>query len=292
VPPPPGPPRSREGSGTVGLREAAARLGVHYMTAYKYVRSGRLPATKVGDEWRIAVADLEGHVTSDPSDPSVASGRRAAVPPRPDRLRARLVAGDEAGAWGLVDEALVAGNSPQEILTGQLVPALRDIGERWADGHLTIAEEHRASAVAMRLVARLGPRLGGPGRRRGTIVLGSVADDRHALPTAILGDLLRGARFDVVDLGADTPPESFVEAARAADRLVAVALTVTAPDAVGSVAAAVAAVRRALPGVPVLVGGGAVPDRDAAVALGSDGWAAGPDEVVALFDSLARERFG
>ncbi|MDA8269090.1 MAG: helix-turn-helix domain-containing protein [Actinomycetota bacterium] len=39
---------SSGGSDVIGLQQAADRLGVHYMTVYRYVRTGRLPATKVG----------------------------------------------------------------------------------------------------------------------------------------------------------------------------------------------------------------------------------------------------
>lgn len=293
----PSPARSREAP--LGLREVASRLGVHYMTVYKYVRSGRLPATKVGDEWRVEVAALDllaasrTTVTTDHRRTS-ASGTAGpdAVNDRCDRFRTRLVAGDEGGAWSLVESLLARGASPTEVLLDLVVPALREIGEEWAAGRLTIAEEHRASAVATRVVSRLGPGLTGPGRRRGTVVVGSPAGDHHALPTAIVGDLVRGSRFDVIDLGADTPAESFVDAARAADRLVAVTVTVTAPEALTAVPAVVTAVRRQLPGTAVLVGGGAVTDEVAARTLGSDGWAATPDGLVALYDSLARDRLG
>ena len=49
--PPPSPP-------TISLGEAAERLGVHYMTAYRYVRTGRLPATRVGGQWVVDPRDL------------------------------------------------------------------------------------------------------------------------------------------------------------------------------------------------------------------------------------------
>ena len=38
-------------AGLLGLQEVADRLGVHYMTAYRYVRTGRLPATRIGAQW-------------------------------------------------------------------------------------------------------------------------------------------------------------------------------------------------------------------------------------------------
>ncbi len=153
-------------------------------------------------------------------------------------------------------------------------PSLRSIGERWADGELLIADEHRASAVAQRLIARMGPRVHRPGRRKGTVVLGSVAGDRHSLPTAILSDLLRGAGLEVIDLGADCPAGSFVDAVAAVGAPCVIGVCVTAPDVAASVPGLVEAMRRAaVPGCPVVVGGGAVTDAAMADAMGADLWA-------------------
>jgi methanogenic corrinoid protein MtbC1 len=86
-----------------------------------------------------------------------------------------------------------------------------------------------------------------------------------------VADELRAARFDVVDLGSNTPAESFAETARLAVRLVAVLIGATMADDRGIVEV-VHAVREACPGVPVLVGGAGVADRATAAALGADGW--------------------
>ncbi len=199
----------------------------------------------------------------------------------------RLLAGDEAGAWGVVETATAAGADPAEVLTSLVAPALERIGAQWAAGELSVADEHRATAVAHRLVARLGPSFVRPGRRRGTVVLGSVAGDRHALPTAMLGDLLRGERFEVVDLGPDTPAESFVATAVAVDRLQAVGICVSDSGLLGTVPDFVQTVRAGLddPAVPVHVGGSAITDVRLAQQVGSDGFASDPSEVVALFAS-------
>ena len=45
-------------NGCLTLAEAAQELGVHYMTVYRYVRTGRLPARQVAGEWQIEPADL------------------------------------------------------------------------------------------------------------------------------------------------------------------------------------------------------------------------------------------
>ena len=274
-----------EGGTTLGLREAAEQLGVHYMTAYRYVRSGRLPAHKVGNEWQVDPADLAA--LQAPGAERGPSGRRPTRSVHRERLERRLLAGDEPGAWGVVESAMSSGAEPSEVLTDLLAPSLRSIGERWAGGELSIADEHRASAVAQRLIARMGPRFARPGRRRGAVVLGPVAGDRHSLPTAILGDLLRGAGLEVVDLGADCPAESFVDAVHWADSPCAVGICVTAPEAVAGVPAVISTLRDAGVRCPVVVGGGAVADRELAMRLGADLWAGPIDEVIELFVSLA-----
>jgi excisionase family DNA binding protein len=277
--------------GTVSLRDAAESIGVHYMTAYRYVRSGRLPAKKVGSTWRVMVADLERLAAGEDLETQIVQksggGTRAA---HRARLESRLIAGDEGGAWGVLDSAMAAGADPDEVLLELLSPSMVSIGARWADGEISIAEEHRASAVAQRLIARLGPRFSRPGRKRGTVVIGSVAGDRHSLPTAMMSDLLRGIGLEVVDLGADTPADSFVMAAEDADRLVAVALCVTSSGLEDSVVEAATAVKAAGISAPVVVGGGAMSDGDAARALGADAWAADSRGAVELFTELSAGR--
>ena len=95
-----------------------------------------------------------------------------------------------------------------------LGPTLVDVGDQWAVGTLSIADEHRASSVAARIVGRLGPQFTRPRTRRGTVLVGFVEGEHHSLPGAMLADLLRAAGFDAVDLGAETPPDPFVDAAR------------------------------------------------------------------------------
>jgi methanogenic corrinoid protein MtbC1 len=100
------------------------------------------------------------------------------------------------------------------------------------------------------------------------VVVGAVTGDTHALPTAIAADLLRGSRFEVVDLGADVPVESFAQAAAEAVRLRAVVVSVAVLPDPTRLAAICGAVRAAA-GVPVLVGGPAC-DPTTAERAGAD----------------------
>lgn len=220
----------------LSLTAAAARLGVHYMTAYRYVRTGRLEAWKDGGEWKISRPALDSFMARQTSDPVVATEPRVVRSKARVHLEHRLVAGDEPGAWSVIEDALASGASPDEMAVDVLMPALASIGDRWADGSLSVAEEHRASAVAIRLIGRMGPRFAHRGRKRGTVVVGAPSGERHEMPVALVANLLRRAGFEVVELGPDTPPTSFAEMARSlssSGKLVAVLVGVTLPCCLG-----------------------------------------------------------
>jgi len=264
------------------LNEAAEQLGVHYMTVYRYVRLGVLRATKVGGAWQVSLADLEAYrAQSDAqSDPGRADGTTNARgggrqrAPWAARLESRLVAGDTAGAWSVVEAALAAGTEIDEVYLDLITPAMHSIGQRWAAGELDVSVEHRATGIAFRLIGRLGPRFARRGRTRGVVLLGSPEGERHSLPIALLADLLRGEGWEVSDMGADMPHDSFVTAAQQTADLVAVGVSVTSETCLTSAAELLGRLRAQVgDGVYLAVGGRAVQDRDHALALGADGWA-------------------
>lgn len=264
---------------TLSLKESAERLGVHYMTAYKYVRHGKLPATKVGGEWRVDPADLEVMLSG------------AAIPtPRGQtdwqgRLEDRLLAGDVNGTWAVVEGALASGMSPVDMHVDVLTPALRNIGDGWHLGEISIAEEHRASAVAARIIGRMGPRFARRGRRRGRIVIGTPPGERHGLGVAIVSDLLRGEGWEVFDLGSDLPIDEFVTIVEKSAPLDVVAVSVTNRNLVKAGRDLVSSLRASTT-VPIIVGGAAV-DSQTAARIGGDAWASDGRAALDAVASLA-----
>ena len=197
------------------LHEAASELGVHYMTAYRYVRLGQLDAVKRSGTWRVSRAELD-RFRAEPSDQPA---DRASDGPRGrvdwgQRMQSRLVAGDAGGAWTVVESALAAGSTPARVYTEVISPALVNIGERWAAGELDISVEHRATGIVQRIIGRLGPQFVRRGRSRGSVVIGAPSGERHGLVVSMLSDLVRAAGWEVSDIGADSPASSFVSAAR------------------------------------------------------------------------------
>lgn len=273
------------------LHEAAAQLGVHYMTAYRYVRLGALRAIKVGGSWQVTQADLEAFErASAAGEPAEHGGRPRAR--WDDRFESRLLAGDAAGAWGVVEAALAAGTEADEVYTEVMSPALTSIGQRWERGELDVAIEHRASGIVMRLIGRLGPRFARRGRTRGGVLIGAPEGERHAIPVAMLADLVRADGWDVSDLGVDVPESSFVHAVVHTPELVALGVSVTTAGHLEAARRALAAARAVAPGLLLVIGGAAVREGVAASELGADAVATDANGFLSLLaEAAATPRF-
>lgn len=258
------------GARTLTLQQAAERLGVHYMTVYRYVRTGRLPAHRVGTRWHVDPVDLRA-VTATAGRPGrlAAAGRERSQEQASRRLVVRLVAGDEPGSWAVVEDALSRGTTPEEVIVGVVGGAMQMVGERWQAGELSVDDEHRAAGIATRLVGRLGPLFNRRGPKRGTVVIGAPPGERHGLPTALATNVLRGRGFDVIDLGADVPVDAFAAAVAKAENPLAAAIGVTAGDHDRDVRSIVRAISRMAPDVPVLVGGAGITNAAHAARLGA-----------------------
>jgi excisionase family DNA binding protein len=242
-------------TGELNLKQVAASLGVHYMTAYRYVRQGRLEARRDGTEWRIpaaVVGEFAARNRAAESDVSTGPGRTVNWA---SRIEAPLIAGDETAAWRIIENALAAGNTAEYCYIDVVARALRDIGQRSVADELAVADQHVASAVASRIIARLGARFRRPGRTRGNVVFGAPRDEHQTVPIAIYSDLLRLAGFEVLELGADVPVEAFVESVRGNERLICVGIGVTRPEALNAARLIIDAVRLVDPVMPIALGG-------------------------------------
>lgn len=262
-------PPSTPSSEVLSLDDAAALAGVHYMTVYRWVRTSRLPAVKQNGRWAVSKADVL-QVASGGPEPAAGSARsEEPAAARVDRLVRQLTAGDQAGAEKIIEEALVGGMAPEDVHLDVLGPAIHLIGTQWAAGTISVAEEHRSTTVMLRLLGSQAHHFHRRGRRRGTILLGAPAGDRHALPLALIVDPLRGRGFDVVDLGADVPTRQFATTAALLDGLhaVGVHLAVTADAVVRELTEALHA---EAPDARLVVGGAAVTDEAHARRLGAD----------------------
>jgi len=118
---------------------------------------------------------------------------------------------DEVGAQHALDRLLTT-LTLDVVLRDVLMPYLRELGERWGRGEVSIAQEHFASNILrgrLAALARAWDRGTGP-----RALLACVEGERHDLPLVGFGLALRGHGWRIGYLGADTPVPSVVDAAR------------------------------------------------------------------------------
>jgi 5-methyltetrahydrofolate--homocysteine methyltransferase len=194
--------------------------------------------------------------------------------------------GDQRATVSSVREAMAAGDPPADVLSEGLIQGMKELGALFKDGQAFLPEI-LVSARAMKMgLDELQPRLVGQAPLgKGTVVLGTVEGDLHDIGKNLVGMLLRGNGFDVIDLGVDVSADQFVGAVRehSADIVALSALlTTTTPQFKGVIDALEAAGVRAA--VKVMVGGAPV---SAALAreVGADGQA---DDCITAVDEAAR----
>jgi DNA-binding transcriptional MerR regulator/methylmalonyl-CoA mutase cobalamin-binding subunit len=139
------------------------------------------------------------------------------------RLRTALFSMAEPRSQAVLDEVLAV--VPLEIaITRVLLPLLREIGEGWQDGQVSVAQEHFATAI---LRGRLASLARGWGERSGPrALLACPPDERHDLGLLMFGLLLARQGWSISFLGADTPI-SAVAATAEAQRVDVVVLAAT-----------------------------------------------------------------
>jgi MerR family transcriptional regulator, light-induced transcriptional regulator len=191
------------------LQEAADRLKVHYMTAYRWVRKGELPAFKAGGRLRVRADELERFVSARQVEvglPNREAGRTDWAL-HLERLYDLLLSGRGVEASTLVRKIVADGAPAGEVYIKLLTPVLHRIGVDWQQGRISVAEEHRATEISAAIMARLSEHFRRRGPSRGTAVTMTPPEEQHALGAAMAADFLRASGFDVHHLGANVPVE-------------------------------------------------------------------------------------
>ena len=203
-------------------------MGVHYQTAYKWVRSGALPARRV-----------HGRYVLDPGQVAAFARRRSTPSPAQRRkprggferlgqqMTTALCDGDERTAQRITSELIDNGVKLTTVIHEVLAPALVHIGSEWHAGRLPIWVEHRASAIVQRMLGEHDPNP--RGRRRGTAMVAALSGDHHGLATSMAAAALREDNWKVHHLGADLPADEMVSFCEQHEVDLAV-LTVTIPE--------------------------------------------------------------
>jgi 5-methyltetrahydrofolate--homocysteine methyltransferase len=196
------------------------------------------------------------------------------------RLQTAVEVGDRDTAVEVTQQALDEGMEPLTILDS-MTEAMGVVGDRFARQEIYVPEMLISARAMKGAVALLEPLLTASGHTPDKkAVMGTIKGDLHDIGKNLVGMMLKGASFEIVDLGTNTTAEKFLAAAREhkADVIGISALLTTT---MGNMRGVIEAVRAAddLKHLRVIVGGAPV-TREFAVQIGADGWA--PDAASAV----------
>ncbi len=126
-----------------------------------------------------------------------------------------LSAGKMEEVKDLTQKALDGGEAPESILKEGLIKAMDQIGVQFKNNEIYIPEVLIAARAMHAGLAVLKPILAKSTSSAATkIIIGTVRGDLHDIGKNLVGMMLEGGGFEVVDIGTDAPPEKFLQAAR------------------------------------------------------------------------------
>jgi methanogenic corrinoid protein MtbC1 len=231
------------------LEAAATVLGVHYQTAYRWVRNGVLPAVRVNFGYEL---DPDVVVALRDERRRRRSAANAATPEwcaEQERMASALLRGDEAEARQHLERLQGQGVRTVDLCDRLISGAIRHLEVHQIAGEVLPAEVVAAADLCERLVGTMTAPL--PGRPRGLAVMASPVDEGHRLPSLMVTAALRSGRWRAQHLGSGVPARDladFVEETQPALVVLSLTLrTVAAEEFVRLLSASTT--------VPVIAGG-------------------------------------
>ena len=131
------------------------------------------------------------------------------------RLREAVLTGNAPAAVAATRQALDAGVNPVELVNQAISPAMEEVGRLYEAGEYFVPElllAARATKEVFQLIRPLLAQKDVPPAAR--VVLGTVQGDLHDIGKNLVGAMLEGGGFEVIDLGVNVAPEKFVLAVK------------------------------------------------------------------------------
>jgi len=194
-------------------------------------------------------------------------------------LAEAVIKGDQKTAVEITKAALKEGTAAKSVLDEGLIAGMDVIGARFKKNEVYIPEVLIAARAMKMAMEILEPELVKAGVKPvGKLLIGTVQGDLHDIGKNLVAMMLKGAGFEVIDLGVDISPDKFVEQAKASKaQLIGMSalLTTTMP----AMEKTIAALKKAGVAAKVMIGGAPV-TQGYADKVGAHGYA--PDAASAV----------
>ena len=192
-----------------------------------------------------------------------------------------IIEGDAPATEAFVQQALEKEINPEDILNDALISAMDEVGKRFQKGEYFVPEMLIAARAMKAGLAVLRPLFAESGIKPiGKVVLGTVLGDMHDIGKNLVGLMLEGAGFEVIDVGVDISPENFIETVKQ-ETPVALGLSALLTTTMPGIEDIIRALEEAnLRDNIIIVVGGACLTEELATRFGADGYA--PDAATAV----------
>jgi 5-methyltetrahydrofolate--homocysteine methyltransferase len=190
-----------------------------------------------------------------------------------DQIAEGVINGDDEQVAQLTQQVIEQNTPPKQILDVGLIAGMNIVGQRFKAHEIFLPDVLLAAKAMYAGMDLLKPLLIAQGIPSvGRVVIGTVRGDLHDIGKNLVGIMLKGAGFDVIDLGRDVAPEEMVRAAKEQDAAVigmSALLTTTMP-AMGEVVQLLK--QEKLDGKIKTIVGGAPVSKDFAHGIGADAY--------------------
>lgn len=207
----------------------------------------------------------------------------AGASPRMQAIAAGLLDGKKDVVDRLTREALDAGVPALELMDFGLISGMAIVGIKFRENFIFVPEVLACARAMKAGMAHVEPILSAAGvEKLGKVVMGTVKGDLHDIGKNLCIMMLRGAGFEVIDLGVDTSPDKFLQAIEEHSASIlgmSALLTTTMPNMGRTIEAFIDADLR--DSVKIMVGGAPV-TQDFADDMGADGYGKDALACVAL----------
>ena len=205
------------------------------------------------------------------------------------QLYKAVLDGDAKTSHAVTQQALSAGADPLELVNKYMIPAMAEVGRRFEANEYFVPELLISARAMKASLDIIRPLLAARGDEPlGRVALGTVKGDLHDIGKNLVGSLLEGGGFEVIDLGVNVSPEQFIATIRekGANIIAMSALLTTTMPAMKTTIEAIkqAGVRDQ---VNVLIGGAPISQKYADE-IGADGYS----ETAVGAVALARKALG
>jgi corrinoid protein of di/trimethylamine methyltransferase len=162
---------------------------------------------------RTVVFSKEPGLSSSSSSTSPTSETSEATPE--ERLFQAILNGKSDDAASATKEAIALNIAPHDLINGQMIRAMSEVGQRFQDGKAFVPQLLMAGRAMKAALELLKPLLAGSASTSlGKVVIGTVKGDLHDIGKNLVASMLEGCGFEVVNIGIDVSADTFIKAVR------------------------------------------------------------------------------